>query len=141
MLCFICIVCYVSLSVLFVCKCVLYYCHRLATQLQSTNISHHIIPYLPSPACPSIASSTWHFPQPLHLTSNTVYRDVLLSSKNKQKFLLIKYYPFPKRKLFAQVPLVLTISLQMIIITFIPPDSRDMQKSAGRQAARDTDQR
>jgi len=28
--------------VLFVCKCVLYYCHRVVTQLQ-LNISHHII--------------------------------------------------------------------------------------------------
>jgi hypothetical protein len=29
-----CIVCFVSFSVLFVCICVLNYCHRLATQLQ-----------------------------------------------------------------------------------------------------------
>jgi hypothetical protein len=29
----------VSFCVLFVCKCVLYYCHRVATQLQLTNIS------------------------------------------------------------------------------------------------------
>ena len=29
----------VSFYVLFVCKCVLYYCHRVATQLQFTNIS------------------------------------------------------------------------------------------------------
>ena len=36
-----CIVCFVSFSVLFVCICVLYYCHRLATQLQLTNISYH----------------------------------------------------------------------------------------------------
>jgi len=27
---------------LFVCKCVLYYCHRVATQLQLTNISNNI---------------------------------------------------------------------------------------------------
>ena len=28
--------------VMFVCKCVLYYCHRVVTQLQLTNISYHI---------------------------------------------------------------------------------------------------
>jgi hypothetical protein len=31
--------------VLSVCKCVLYYCHRLTTQLQLTNISYHISYY------------------------------------------------------------------------------------------------
>jgi len=31
-----CIFCFVSFSVLFVCICVLYYCHRVATQLQLT---------------------------------------------------------------------------------------------------------
>jgi hypothetical protein len=35
-----CIVCFVSFCVLFVCKCVSYNCHRVATQLQLTNISH-----------------------------------------------------------------------------------------------------
>jgi len=36
-----CIVCFVSFCVLSVCECVLYYCHRVATQLQLTNISYH----------------------------------------------------------------------------------------------------
>jgi hypothetical protein len=35
-----CIVCFVSFSVLFVCICLLNYCHRVATQLQLTNIYH-----------------------------------------------------------------------------------------------------
>jgi len=35
-------VCFVSFCLLFVCKCVLYYCHRVATQLLLTNISYHI---------------------------------------------------------------------------------------------------
>ena len=37
-----CIVCFVSFSVLIVCICVLNYCHRVATKLQ-LNISYHII--------------------------------------------------------------------------------------------------
>jgi hypothetical protein len=36
--------CYIVLfCVLFVCKCVLCYWHRVSTQLQLTNISYHII--------------------------------------------------------------------------------------------------
>jgi hypothetical protein len=34
----------VSFYVLFVCECVLYYHHRVSTQLHLTNISYHIIP-------------------------------------------------------------------------------------------------
>ena len=40
--CFIVLFC-----VLFVCKCVLYYCHRVSTQLQLTNLSYHHCYYPP----------------------------------------------------------------------------------------------
>jgi len=40
-----CIVCLVSFCVLFVCKCVPYYRHRVSTQLQLTNKSYHIIEF------------------------------------------------------------------------------------------------
>jgi hypothetical protein len=39
--CVLCIVCFVTFTVLFVCICVLNYCHRVATQLQ-LNIYHQI---------------------------------------------------------------------------------------------------
>jgi hypothetical protein len=32
---------FVLFYVLFVCKCLLYYCHRVATELQFTNISYY----------------------------------------------------------------------------------------------------
>jgi len=34
---------FVLFNALFVCKCVLYYCHRVTTQLELKNISYHII--------------------------------------------------------------------------------------------------
>jgi hypothetical protein len=40
-LCFILLFC-----VLFVCKCVPYYCHRVSTQLQVANISYHILSHI-----------------------------------------------------------------------------------------------
>jgi hypothetical protein len=36
-----CICCFVSSRLSFVCKCVLSHCHRVATQLQLTNVSYH----------------------------------------------------------------------------------------------------
>ena len=43
-----CIVCFVSFCVLFLCKYVLYYCHRVENQLQLTNISYHCLPVVPT---------------------------------------------------------------------------------------------
>ena len=43
------IVYFVSFCIFFVCKCVLYYWHRVATQLQLTNVSYHIKPIDHSP--------------------------------------------------------------------------------------------
>jgi hypothetical protein len=56
-----CVLCFAMLfCVQFVCKCVLYYCHRVSTLLQLTNISYHIIsfPYL----LPFSVSCPLHFP-------------------------------------------------------------------------------
>ena len=41
LLCMFCAFCLIVLfCVLFMCKCVLYYCHRVSTQLQLTNMSY-----------------------------------------------------------------------------------------------------
>jgi len=38
-----CVFCFIVLfCILFVCKCVPYYCHRVSTQLQLTNVSSYI---------------------------------------------------------------------------------------------------
>ena len=53
---YLCIVCFVSFSVLFVCICVLYHCHWVATQLQ-LNISYHINTTEPNGSIPFMKST------------------------------------------------------------------------------------
>jgi hypothetical protein len=48
LLCMFCSVYFVFILlsyVLFVCKCVLYYCNQVSAQLELTNVSYHIISY------------------------------------------------------------------------------------------------
>ena len=64
-----CIVCFVSYCVLFVCKCVLYvlyYCHRVATQLQLTNISYQ------NDVCISVLPHTCYKQRPSHPHPNNI---------------------------------------------------------------------
>jgi hypothetical protein len=57
-----CIVCFVTFLVLFVCICVLNNCHRVATQLQ-LNISYHTI-HLGSPGHSAAGAWSWPLPSP-----------------------------------------------------------------------------
>jgi len=59
-----CIFCFIVLFyVLFVCKCVLYYCHRVSNQLRLTNISYLIIK----------GTFSLNLPQPLALDDTTYF--------------------------------------------------------------------
>ena len=67
---------YCDVRVLFVCKCVLYYCHRVPTQLQLTNISYYIISLLlqePTKVCNLGRMNSLHTFQ-----SFTIYFNIIL---------------------------------------------------------------
>ena len=67
---------FVLFYVLFVCKCVLYYCHRVLTQLQLRNISHitshHITPRHATPRHASPRHATSRHVTSRHVTSRHI---------------------------------------------------------------------
>jgi hypothetical protein len=79
-----CVFCFIVLfSVLFVCKCVLYYCHRVATKLQLTNTSYIIHLTLRTPSYRPIRSASIHHP----LTSPSASVSSLLFGSQMSRYL------------------------------------------------------
>jgi len=81
-----CIACFVSFSVLFVCICVLYYCHRMATQMQ-LNISYRMSTYAHTSTvtCFGIYSAP-HTHTHTHLTRNCICSHIY------QHFIITTHY-------------------------------------------------
>jgi len=75
----------VSFSVLFACKCVLYYCHRVATQLQLTNVSYqfHIIPV---PGLDSWMKHNFFFPSRLAHNDSGVHKPSVQQLKEERSW-------------------------------------------------------
>jgi len=63
--------CFVSFCVLFVCKRVLYCCHRVSTQLQLINISYHVEPFFYQLMHIMLKNTEYNFTQ---CTTHTPYR-------------------------------------------------------------------
>jgi hypothetical protein len=72
-----CIVCFVTFSVLFACICVLYYCHRVATQLQlniSCTVSYKMIVFCHETICDMCCSSRSNFLKSTFIVSTDLPR-------------------------------------------------------------------
>ena len=102
-----CVFCFIVLfCVLFVCKCVLYYCHRVSTQLQLTNISYHISHHITSQHIISyLIHATYR-----HITNQTtlalsilICRSIILGARIAQSVQWLgyglKYMGFDSRQL------------------------------------------
>ena len=84
-----CVFCFIVLfCVLFACKCVLYYCHRVTTQLQLTNISYHIKHKM----CVSIFSTTFVWNIFLSKTKLARYVHNVYWSSCTGPVILVRYY-------------------------------------------------
>jgi len=112
----ICIVCFVTFPVLFVCICVLNNCHWLATQLQ-VNISYHISCYVESPF-------RW-----LRMTQSPYYtyilwkRNFILTQHTINTFVFhVKICFFLPRFLHLLCSRILHLNVQTCLVTaYLPP--------------------
>jgi hypothetical protein len=87
---------FVLFHVLFVCKCVLYYCHRVTIQLQLTNISYHIVSYhiisyhKNTRISPKISSNnSWGLNWDYNVTSRPIILYMMHYERNNENFMFM----------------------------------------------------
>jgi hypothetical protein len=133
-----CIDCFVSFYVLLMCKCVVYFCHRVTSQLQLTNISYHIVSYHTiSYHNDSLSQTPDNNPYYIHLPWNIVHwvfsnnisylsiRDQCDCDSSHQQIYIHKYTNVSVRKhhnlktRFFGVEYVTTITITSTIIILI----------------------